>query len=386
MKKIAFVNQRYGKEVNGGSEYYTMQMAQKLKRFYDVEVLTSKALTYNKWEDYYSSNVEVIDGITVRRFGVRWKRNRILQRFFRILITRFGWNTQKITEMWNRILGPYVPGLIRYMENHKQEYQAVIFVTYMYYPTVFGMEKASERAIFVPTAHDEYNIYFKVYEKLFHLPKKIVYLTEEERKFVWRQFHNEETENRVIGLGVELPEKVSVERFRRKYGIEGEYLIYAGRVDADKGCGEMFEYFHRYVGGRNDLKLVVIGRTYMKIPDAENIYYLGYVSDEDKYDAIKGAKLLWLPSRMESLSIAVLEAMKLGTPVIVNGKCNVLRAHCEKSGAGLWYDDYEGFSQQLQTFTSSLYKDYSGKAVEYVKQYYSWDKVLQEWRDLLESI
>ena len=54
-KRIAFINQRYGREVNGGSESYTMQMAQHLKAEYEVEVLTSKALTYDKWEDYYEA-------------------------------------------------------------------------------------------------------------------------------------------------------------------------------------------------------------------------------------------------------------------------------------------------------------------------------------------
>ena len=83
-KRIAFINQRYGREVNGGSESYTMQMAQHLKAEYEVEVLTSKALTYDKWEDYYEADIEEIDGIKVRRFGVRKKRNRYVQRLLKI--------------------------------------------------------------------------------------------------------------------------------------------------------------------------------------------------------------------------------------------------------------------------------------------------------------
>lgn len=41
--------------------------------------------------------------------------------------------------------------------------------------------------------------------------------------------------------------------------------------------------------------------------------------------------MLILPSEFESLSMVVLEAMYLKTPVIVNGKCPVLRGHCTKS-------------------------------------------------------
>ena len=44
MKRIALVNQRYGMEVNGGSEYYTRMIAERLANRYEVEVLTTKAV------------------------------------------------------------------------------------------------------------------------------------------------------------------------------------------------------------------------------------------------------------------------------------------------------------------------------------------------------
>ena len=164
-KRIAFIVQRYGREVDGGAEYYTMLMAQHLKPYYHIEVLTSKALTYEKWENYYKADVEEIDGIKVRRFGVRWKRNKYIQWVLKILITQFGCNSLRMTSLWNKVLGPYVPGLTDYIGTHRDEYDIFVFITYMYHPTVFGMEKAGEKAVFVPTAHDEYNIlkYIKRY-------------------------------------------------------------------------------------------------------------------------------------------------------------------------------------------------------------------------------
>lgn len=43
MKKVAFVVQRYGAEVNGGAETLARQMAEHLNKEYDVSVLTRKA-------------------------------------------------------------------------------------------------------------------------------------------------------------------------------------------------------------------------------------------------------------------------------------------------------------------------------------------------------
>ena len=131
MKKIALVNQRYGKEVNGGSEYYTMLLAQKLKQYYEVEVLTSKALTYDKWEDYYPADTESADGVTVRRFGVKRKRNRYIQRMLKELIIRLGLNTEAVTGLWNKVLGPYVPELVEFIDSYKEDYAAFVFITYI---------------------------------------------------------------------------------------------------------------------------------------------------------------------------------------------------------------------------------------------------------------
>lgn len=386
MKRIAFVNQRYGKEVNGGSEYYTMLMAQKLKEHYEVEVLTSKALTYEKWEDYYKEDVEDIDGVRVRRFSVKRKRSRILQRLLKILIARFGRNTLKMTEAWNKILGPYVPELVKYIREHKDEYDAFIFVTYMYYPAVFGMREAAEKAIFVPTAHDEYCIYFKLYEETFRLPRKIVFLTPEERDFVHALFHNEKTDSDVIGVGIDPPADADEESFREKYEIEGEYLLYAGRVDAEKGCDEMFAYFIRFIEKKSDLQLVVIGKAYMDIPKYDNIRYLGFVSEEDKYNAIKGARMLWLPSQFESLSIAVLEAMALGVPVIVNGKCEVLRGHCERSGGGESYRNFHECERGIRKLLGDDDNTVSQNAQKYIEREYSWDLVIDRWELVLNGV
>lgn len=388
MKKIAFINQRYGKEVNGGSEYYTMLMAQALKKHFEVEILTSKALTYDKWEDSYVKDTEIVDGILVRRFGVRRKRNRYLQRILKEIIIRAGQNTEKMTALWIKALGPCVPDLVDYIDVHKEEYDAFIFVTYMYYPTVFGMEKVAEKAIFVPTAHDEYNIYFKIYEKVFHQPRRIVYLTEEEKAFVEGHFHNKDIENYVIGVGIDIPEDVDEDRFRSKYHITGEYILYAGRVDADKGCDTMLKYFMQYINENPDkkLQLVIIGKSYMSIPDDIKIHYLGFVPEKDKYDAMKGARLLWLPSQFESLSIAVLEAMGLGTPVIVNGRCDVLKGHCERSGGGVWYEDYDGFAASLKKMSGSNYGEFCRLAHNYVLGKYQWEHIVYNWVELIQSI
>lgn len=118
------------------------------------------------------------------------------------------------------------------------------------------------------------------------------------------------------------------------FGIKGDYITYVGRIDESKGCKELFRYFREYKHKHpGELKLVLAGKAVMDIPRDPDIISLGFVSDEEKFALMRDAKCLVLASEFESLSMVVLESMIMGRPVLVNGKCLVLRGHCTKSNA-----------------------------------------------------
>ncbi len=109
------------------------------------------------------------------------------------------------------------------------------------------------------------------------------------------------------------------------------FAIYIGRIDENKGCAELFDFFDalRRRSRRDGLTLVLIGTPILPIPAHPRIRHLGFVGDEDKFDAIAAAEfLLIMPSYFESLSMVALEAWALGKPVLANGQCDVLRGQC----------------------------------------------------------
>ena len=81
MKRIALVHPRYGLEISGGSETYARKIAEHLANRYEVEVLTTKAVDSATWKDWYVRDVEMIRGVTVRRFSVQQMRARDFQAF-----------------------------------------------------------------------------------------------------------------------------------------------------------------------------------------------------------------------------------------------------------------------------------------------------------------
>ena len=50
----------------------------------------------------------------------------------------------------------------------------------------------------------------------------------------------------VVGVGSDVPHNPQPDRFRQKYNIRGPFAIYVGRIDQNKGCKELFDFFRRY--------------------------------------------------------------------------------------------------------------------------------------------
>lgn len=384
-RRAAIVNQRYGLEVNGGSEYYTRILAEHLIKEYDIEVLTTCARDYDTWDNYYEEGLTQVNGVPVRRF--KTEKSRDLKKFKRLDRMRkyLPFLSKKMEKKWVEEQGPFCPACIQYIETHKDEYDIFIFVTYLYYLTVMGLGKAADKSILIPTAHDEPFLKMKLYKELFGRPRGYFFNAEEEKRLVYDTFGTNHIPGETGGIGIEVPEKTDGEGFRKKHGL-GQYILYVGRIDYGKNCQQLFEYFARYKEKKkSDLKLVLMGKEMIKVPKREDILSLGFVSEEEKYDGMSGAEFLVLPSRYESLSIVVLDSMKLEVPVLVNGESPVLKAHCKESGGGLFYESYEEFEKAMdQLLFSSKERAVMGKkGREYVETYYQWDRILDNLNSLI---
>ena len=140
----------------------------------------------------------------------------------------------------------------------------------------------------------------------------------------------------------------------RSSSLHRPFAIYVGRIDENKGCSELFDFFQRYAATfPRGLDLVLVGSAIMPVPQHPRIHHLGFLPDEDKFDAMAAADLLIMPSYFESLSMVALEAWALGRPVLANGRCDVLKGQCIRSGAGLYYERYEEFAETLYALESN---------------------------------
>lgn len=378
-KKIAFVIQRYGNEVNGGAEKYTQQVSERLVDYFDIEVLTTCAIDHVTWKNHFKPGKDQLNGVNVLRFPVDAQRD--FEEFAR-LSQLLGHNhiyADRIRDELKYIYaqGPVSFALTDYIRTHRDNYDAFVFLGFIFYPTAVGLQLVPEKSILVPFAHDELITYFKFMKQLFNLPRKILFCSPEERDLVQRISNNHHIESEIVGLGFEVPKISDLPDFREKYLIMNPYILYVGRIEEGKGCKELIQFFRQYKERHPDQKLdlVLIGKSAMEIPLDNDIHYVGFIDENYKFAAMKDALSLIIPSQFESLSMVFMESLLCGTPPIVNGKSEVLRGHCERGNCGLCYENYYEFEGCMEWFSANDTTCLIANGADYVDQNYSWPKI-----------
>ena len=387
-ERIAFTCQRYGPEVNGGAELHCRQLAERLAAYYDVTVYTTCAKDYTAWRNEYLSGEEDIGGVHVKRFPV--ERERDPEAFARISAKVFSGepHTDEDEEEWIDAQGPYCPELIRALEAEHGQYKKVLFMTYLYYLTARGLPRGFPNTVLIPTLHDEPPARLRYYDRVFAAAKGIAWTTEEEKRFAERRFPAvKEIPGIMAGVGIDGPEGELPEIPEEIRNTP--YLVYAGRIDESKGCAEMFAYFRRYKEEHpGDLKLVLMGKPVMEIPEDGDIVSLGFVADDLKFAVMKEALALVLFSRFESLSMVVLESMLMRRPVLVDGQCGVLKGHCRRSNAGLYFHTYPEFACAVDYLREhpEEYAEMCRNGEKYVRDNYQWNVIIDRYRKMFGDL
>ena len=185
-QRIAFISHRYGPEVNGGAESSCRMFAERMARYHQVEVLTTRAWT-------------TLPGATNTR-----RHNFPQRRHCAEVPSRAGSGPRAIRSS----VPPSVSGgprprrraaldpgagavcarLTAIPEKNRTAYDLFLFQTYLYYTTCCGLPIVADRAILIPTAHDELPIYLSLFDALFREVRCLLCLTPEELAFLRRRF------------------------------------------------------------------------------------------------------------------------------------------------------------------------------------------------------
>jgi glycosyltransferase involved in cell wall biosynthesis len=339
-----------------------------------------------KWDDTYPSGAEIVDGIKVIRFRPRIPRLAIMFKGLKLVIKiaqtlNLPSSIQTfLSDAFLMAQGPFVPELKAFLGD--QSGVLNLFYCYLYYPSV-ECSKACSHFILIPTAHDEFGLYLKGVENLISRASLLLLNTESEKDLIKNKFLQFGA-LKVGAFGFNSPEQLKFTSASHKSPDGNPYFFFAGRIGPGKNIPVFIEYLSRINRARaKPYKLYLAGslESNYVLPDLPWVKFLGFVSDEVKFDYISGSLAVVNPSQFESLSILALEALVMGRPLIVNRSCEVLREYANWSQLCLTFDDQESLNAAIITASALLrsanFEEIGSGTRTEVLSRFNWDRTAQ---------
>jgi glycosyltransferase involved in cell wall biosynthesis len=386
--KVAAVVPRYGPEVIGGCETAVRELSEWLVRetTVEVEVLTTTALDSTTWAEHFPAGTSERAGVTIHRFPVTRGRAPDCDTRGAPLLARAKQLTEAEQWAWLDLQGPTAPALVDAVSSTDADVVAIH--PYLFWPGVAAHGAARVPVVFHPYAHDELPLRLPLYAPLFQQSAGVVFQVDAERRLCEKRFSIAARRALTLGLGVE-PEPGTAADVEAALSLpDRPYLLCIGRVDDGKGARLLFDFFTAYKERRpGPLALVYAGQVVHPLPDHPDVFVVGMVDEPVKWGLLREAVALVSPSANESFSLVLLEGWVAGVPGIVNGRCAVTREHSERSGGGLWFDDYPQFEAVVERLAADadLRVELAARGAAYVDRSYQWPDLVRRYETFLEA-
>lgn len=148
---------------------------------------------------------------------------------------------------------------------------------------------------------------------------------------------------------------------KKRFGIEGEFLLFAGTIEPRKNLVTLVRAFKEALSrSSHQTQLVIAGQkgwltdelfeTIERSGIRERVLFTGYVTDEELRHLYSSCRAFIYPSLYEGFGLPPLEAMACGAPVIASG----IAAHSEVLGAAARFFAPEDVEELAQTIVHLL--------------------------------
>lgn len=382
--KIAFVAPFYGAQAAGGAEAECRQTALHLaERGVDVDILTTCLLDLqHDWNiDAYPEGTHPDGKLLVHRFRAEKVHRPVFDRLNNLVMT--GMANERAAD---RFAALHINSfdLLQFLSRHADNYDWICFIPYLFGTSIHGSRICPEKSVLIPCLHDEGYARMERVREMFGRCARIVFHTAAEQRLAHQLYGDAGKRGLLIGEGVETRLVADGDRFRKKYGVTGPYVLYCGRKDVSKNTPELVDYFARSRSFCADqVQLLLIGPGSVSIPEqaSHGIIDLGFIPAQDKLDAYAAADVFCQPSLNESFSLVLMEAWDLGVPTLVNGRCEVMKDHVVEAGGGLYYKTFADFDDSLSFLLEhkAVARSMGVAGRDYVRCRYSWDRIIDRY-------
>ncbi|WP_299413507.1 glycosyltransferase family 4 protein [Acaryochloris sp. IP29b_bin.148] len=187
-------------------------------------------------------------------------------------------------------------------------------------------------------------------------------------------------------------------KFGTSLGLEsGKYIVFLGRLVPEKRPELLIEAF-KQLDEKGDWKLVLVGgvsdtssyqrELVQRAEQSQNIVFAGELRGKLLAEIVRGAGLFALPSDLEGLPLAMLEAMREGVPILASD----ILAHRQLLGndRGILFQagNLSSCVEKMQFSLGNL-EQLSSMAInakKHVAEHYTWEKVTTENLDVYSTL
>ena len=272
--------------------------------------------------------------------------------------------------------------LYDHLRDHGGTYDRLIMGPYLFGLIFYASQIHPEKTFLIPCLHDEPFAYLHLMKEMFETVSGFLFNAKPEQDLACRLFHIPKEKCAIVGMGLG-PFHVDPSAFANRYQLDKPYVLYSGRREPLKGTPLLIDYMQAFrQRTHQDVKLVFTGSGPIDAPPElePHILDVGFVPEQEKHEAMAGARAFLHPSVNESFGIVLLESWLAQTPALVHAKSDVLQWQCRRSGAGLWFKNYPEFEQELNLLLNNkgLNKEMGQDGRNYVIKEYAWEHVEQK--------
>ena len=387
VRSMAIVSPRYASGGTvGGAETLLREVGRKLAgRGIRVTFLSTCARNHFTWANELPSGRETDGEAEVLRFPVDADRDAHLFLSLQHRLDRRAVLTRAEEETWMRH-SVHSRALYDHLRSEGRRYDRIIAGPYLFGVTHSAAMIHPGKTLLVPCLHDEPFAYTSVIRDMFLAVRGCVFNSEPERALAARLYDVPAERGTLGGMGLD-PFDADPGAFARRHGLTDPYVLYSGRREPLKGTPLLLEYidcFRERTGRPLTLALTGSG----EVEALPFVRDFGFLPEDEKREAMAGARVFIHPSRLESFGIVLLEALGAGTPGLVHAGSDVLRDQAARSGGGWWFRHYPDFESMLaRLLDREAEREAMGaRGRDYVRREFAWPAVEDRWLRALERI
>ena len=314
-----------------------------------------------------------------------------------------------------RLWTAHTPGLKKTLAGKIPDFDLVHIQQLWHYPGYIASKIARSRNVpYIVTIHGELNEWNLQQKRL----KKQIYMTAIQRGILQKSaaLHaiTPAESNRIRQLEIEtpvamIPNGIHTEEFEnlpdrsqfvsRYPELENRLIVlFLGRIQQKKGLDILAQAFGNLVRTRDDVRLVVAGpdedntltevKTILKSHGAlEKAVFPGMLTGEHKLEALSAADIFTLTSYSEGFSVALLEALSAGLPLVITDECNFPEVGDSRAGFVVRANDSETASALTSLLDSAdLRREMSENARRLVRSNYTWERIAEKMFTLYGNV